>query len=134
MIHKYQLNGCLYGTVLVYHLIRPNIGNIVHGVSNDRDLRMGITVWLIVCHGRLYTLSSRSCTVWDFETTTWLLYGGLPSMRLVLNGAYILAQVQGLGSNLAVSLMIRDWTIGRMYAASLVGAIYSIHTKGNLAA
>ena len=39
MIDKYQLIGCPYGMVSVYHLIRPNIGNVVHGVPNDRDLR-----------------------------------------------------------------------------------------------
>ena len=35
--------GCphAYGTVSVYHLIRPNIGNVVHGVPSDRDLRIG---------------------------------------------------------------------------------------------
>ena len=32
--------GCPHGTVSVYHLIRPNIGN-VHGVPSDRDLRIG---------------------------------------------------------------------------------------------
>ena len=31
--------GCPHGTVSVYHLIRPNIGNVVHGVPSDRDLR-----------------------------------------------------------------------------------------------
>ena len=41
MIHRYQLIGCRYGTVSIYHLIRPNIGNVVHGVPNDRDLRVG---------------------------------------------------------------------------------------------
>ena len=33
--------GCPHGTVSVYHLIRPNIGNVVHGVPSDRDLRIG---------------------------------------------------------------------------------------------
>ena len=55
-IHRYRLIGCPYGTVLVYHLIRPNIRNVLHGVPNDRDLRVGITVWLIVCHVVLCTL------------------------------------------------------------------------------
>ena len=33
--------GCPHGTVSFYHLIRPNIGNVVHGVPSDRDLRIG---------------------------------------------------------------------------------------------
>ena len=40
-IPRYQLIGCPYGTVTVYHLIRPNIGYVEHGVPNDRDLRVG---------------------------------------------------------------------------------------------
>ena len=39
-----------------------------------------------------------------------------------------------MGSNFTVSMMIRDWTYCQMYVASLVGAIYSVHAKGNLAA
>ena len=39
-----------------------------------------------------------------------------------------------MGCNSIVSVMIRHWTVGQMYVASLVSAIYGIHTKGNLAA
>ena len=38
IIPRYQLIGCLYGMVSVYHLIWPNIGYVV---PNERDLRMG---------------------------------------------------------------------------------------------
>ena len=83
-----------YGTVSVHHLIRPNIGNVVHGVPSNRDLRMG-TVWLIVCHGRLYTLFSRSCIMWDFELTDlafpyiYTVYSGY-SVLLVQNTSVLL--------------------------------------------
>ena len=92
MIPRYQLIGCPYDTVSVNHLTGPKIGCGVHGVPKDRDLRMGITVWLIVCHRRLYALSSRSCTVWDFKTMTWLLGGGFPFTDIY--GWHIIAWVQ----------------------------------------
>ena len=53
------------------------------------NLEWAKTVWLVVCHGHLYAVSSGSCTVWDFKMTTWLLGEGFPFSEISLDGTYM---------------------------------------------